>query len=254
MNKNTLISKELLAFQAISQFVVDANEVGGSTQRSLQLYSRLIEKTNLTSREAIKKHISGFLRFCLENRESLKTQQIESLDPTTVEYSPRVYINIRLLLKNSSGEDQEAIWNHLMTISAIVDPEAKMKEVLTEKAKIEQKSENDTIISLNSDGSAEDDFIQNIMTKVETSVDPNSTDPSAALGQIMTGGLMTDMMSSMTQGMQNGSLDLGKMMGSLQKMVGQLEQTSDAPPELRQMTGNLNQIINTAKDQVEKHA
>ena len=150
--------------------------------------------------------------------------------------------------------DQEAIWNHLMTISAIVDPEAKMKEVLTEKAKIGQKSENDTVISLNSDGSAEDDFIQNIMTKVETSVDPNSTDPSAALGQILTGGLMTDMMSSMTQGMQDGSLDLGKMMGSLQKMVGQLEQTSDAPPELRQMTGNLNQMINTAKDQVEKHA
>jgi hypothetical protein len=58
----------------------------------------------------------------------------------------------------------------------------------------------------------------------------------------------------MTQGMQDGSLDLGKMMGSLQKMVGQLEQTSDAPPELRQMTGNLNQMINTAKDQVEKHA
>ena len=254
MSKNTLVSKELLAFQAISQFVVDANEVGGSTQRSLQLYSRLIEKTNLTSGEAIKKHISSFLRFCLENRESLKTQQIESLNPTTVEYSPRVYINIRLLLKNSSGEDQEAIWNHLMTISAIVDPEAKMKEVLTEKAKIGQKSENDTVISLNSDGSAEDDFIQNIMTKVETSVDPNSTDPSAALGQIMTGGLMTDMMSSMTQGMQDGSLDLGKMMGSLQKMVGQLEQTSDAPPELRQMTGNLNQMINTAKDQVEKHA
>ena len=254
MSKNTLVSKELLAFQAISQFIADANAVGGSTQRSLQLYSRLIEKTTLTSVEAIKKHISSFFRFCSENRESLKQQQIQSLNPTTVEYSPRVFINIRLLLKNSSGEDQEAIWNHLMTISAIVDPEAKMKEILTEKAKTEQKSENDTIISLNSDGSAEDDFIQDIMKKVETSVDPNSTDPSAALGQIMTGGLMTDMMSNMTQGMQDGSLDLGKMMGSLQKMVGQLEQTSDAPPELRQMTGNLNQMINTAKDQVEKHA
>lgn len=254
MSKNILTSKELLAFQAISQFISDADAVGGSTQRSLQLYTRLIDKTTLSSVEAIKKHISGFFRFCSENRESLKKQDVSILNTNVIEYSPRVYINIRLLIKNSSSEDQEAIWQHLLTISAIVDPDGKMKEILSEKAKSEEKSELDSIITLESDGSAEDDFIQNIMKKVEGSVDPNSTDPSAALGQIMTGGLMTDMMSSMTQGMQNGNLDLGKMMGSLQKMVGQLEHTSDAPPELRQMTGNLNQMINTAKNQVEKHA
>jgi len=225
MSKNTLTSKELLAFQAISQFVADADAVGGSTQRSLQLYSRLIDKTTVTSVEAIKKHISGFFRFCSENRDSFKNQDVSTLNSNVIEYSQRVYINIRLLIKNSSAEDQEAIWQHLLTISAIVDPDGKMKEVLTEKAKSEEKSTSTSIVNIESDGSAEDDFIQNIMKKVEGSVDPNSTDPSAALGQIMTGGLMTDMMASMTQGMQNGNLDLGKMMGSLQKMVGQFEQT-----------------------------
>ena len=88
------------------------------------------------------------------------------------------------------------------------------------------------------------------MTKVESSVDPNTSDPSAALGQIMSGGLMSDLMGSMTSGMQDGSLDLGKLMGSLQKMVGKLQDTDDAPPEIKAMTGNLNQMLDTAKQQI----
>jgi hypothetical protein len=50
--------------------------------------------------------------------------------------------------------------------------------------------------------------------------------------------------------MQDGSLDLGKLMGSLQKMVGKLQDTDDAPPEIKAMTGNLNQMLDTAKQQI----
>ena len=98
----------------------------------------------------------------------------------------------------------------------------------------------------------EDDFLSNIMNKVESSVDPNTDNPTAALGQIMSGGLMTDLMGSMTSGMQDGSLDLGKLMGSLQKMVGKLSDTDDAPPEIKAMTGNLTQMLDTAKQQIDK--
>ena len=54
----------------------------------------------------------------------------------------------------------------------------------------------------------------------------------------------------MSSGMQDGSLDLGKLMGSLQGMVGKLQQNPDMPSELKAMTGNLSNIIGTAQQQV----
>ena len=245
MESTKLTANELLAYQAISSFVSEANAVGGSTQKSLQLYNRLIQKTQISHTEAIKKHIVAFKKFCQDNQEALKEQEIDKLTTKVIEYSSRVYINFRLLLINSK-ENASAIWQHIITIGAIVYPQAKLKKVLQEKQQRKELSKEAVF-----DGdSPEDDFLSNIMTKVESSVDPNTNDPSAALGQIMSGGLMSDLMGSMTSGMQDGSLDLGKLMGSLQKMVGKLQDTEDAPPEIRAMTGNLNQMLDTAKQQI----
>jgi len=247
MESTKLTANELLAYQAISSFVSEANAVGGSTQKSLQLYNRLIQKTQISHVEAIKKHIDAFKKFCQDNQEALKEQEIDKLNTKVIEYSPRVYINVRLLLVNSK-ENASAIWQHIITIGAIVYPKAKLKKVLKEKQEQQKQSSTEHVF----DGDTpEDDFLSNIMTKVESSVDPNTSDPSAALGQIMSGGLMTDLMGSMTSGMQDGSLDLGKLMGSLQKMVGKLQDTADAPPEIKAMTGNLNQMLDTAKQQID---
>ena len=245
MDSTKLTANELLAYQAISSFVSEANAVGGSTQKSLQLYNRLIQKTQISHTEAIKKHIVAFKKFCQDNQEALKEQEIDKITTKVIEYSSRVYINFRLLLINSK-ENASAIWQHIITIGAIVYPQAKLKKVLQEKQQRKELSKEAVF-----DGdSPEDDFLSNIMTKVESSVDPNTNDPSAALGQIMSGGLMSDLMGSMTSGMQDGSLDLGKLMGSLQKMVGKLQDTEDAPPEIRALTGNLNQMLDTAKQQI----
>ena len=247
MESTKLTANELLAYQAISSFVSEANAVGGSTQKSLQLYNRLIQKTQISHVEAIKKHIDAFKKFCQDNQETLKEQEIGSLNTNVIEYSSRVYINFRLLLINSK-ENESAIWQHIITIGAIVYPQAKLKKVLKEKR--EQQKESSSKDSIFDGDTPEDDFLSNIMTKVESSVDPNTSDPSAALGQIMSGGLMSDLMGSMTSGMQDGSLDLSKLMGSLQKMVGKLQDTDDAPPEIKAMTGNLNQMLDTAKQQI----
>jgi len=247
MNQNNLSGKDLLAFQAISAFVIEATKVAGKMQRSLQLYNRLIDKTSFSHTEAITKHINSFRNFCRENQEALKSQNIDQLKTHVIEYSPRVFINVRLLLMNSE-ENSEIIWQHLMTIGAIVFPQAKLKEVLAKKVQEEEERKS----SDEEDGAgAEDDFLADIMSKVENSVDPSSTNPADALSQMMSGGMMTDLMSSMTGGMQDGSLDLGKMMGSLQKMVGKLQDTEGAPPELKAMTGNLTKMLDNAKLQVD---
>ena len=79
MESTKLTANELLAYQAISSFVSEANAVGGSTQKSLQLYNRLIQKTQISHVEAIKKHIVAFKKFCQDNQEALKEQEIDTV-------------------------------------------------------------------------------------------------------------------------------------------------------------------------------
>ena len=247
MEDNTqLSSNELLAFQAISAFVNEASKVGGKIQRSLQLYNRLLEKTNISHVDSIRKHIKAFKDFCNNNQETLKTQNIETLNLNVIEYSSRVFINIRLLIINTDKFNAEIIWQHLITIGAIICPKNNFKKIL------EEKKTSNQLIDSGLGESSEDDFITSIMDKVENSINPDTSNPTDALGQIMSGGLMTDLMSNMTSGMQDGSLDLGKLMGSLQKMVTNLQDSDDVPPEIKNITGNLNQIIDTTMKNVNK--
>lgn len=250
--ENNLSASQLLAFQAISSFVSEANKVGGRTQKSLQLYNRLIEKTNISHKDAIAKHIAGFKQFIVANVDALKSQDVGKLVKNTVEYSSRVFINIRLLIVNASPDNESIIWNHLITIGAIVNPKSNLKEILKEKKESEPENTEQLEISdiLENDGSPEDDVIANMMNKVQMSADPNTTDPNQAMQQLMTGGGLMDMVKDMTTGMQNGDLDIGKMLGSLQKMTQKLGDMDGAPPEIQAMTGNLNQMINNVSQKV----
>jgi hypothetical protein len=249
--ENNLSASQLLAFQAISSFVSEANKVSGKTQKSLQLYNRLIEKTNISHKDAITKHINAFKTFVNANVDALKTQDVSKLTKITIDYSDRVFINTRLLLLNSS-DNENIIWNHLITIGAIVHPKSNLKEILKEKREVEPESPESIEISdiLANDGSPEDDVIANMMNKVQMSADPNTTDPNQAMQQLMSGGGLMDMVKDMTSGMQNGDLDISKMLGSLQKMTQKLGDMDGAPPEIQAMTGNLNQMINNVSQKV----
>lgn len=249
--ENNLSASQLLAFQAISSFVSEANKVGGKTQKSLQLYNRLIEKTNISHKEAISKHITAFKKFVVANVDALKAQDVSKLSKTTIDYSDRVFINVRLLLVNST-DNENIIWTHLITIGAIVHPKANLKEILKEQKEAEPEQSEQLEISdiLDSDGSPESDVIANMMNKVQMSADPNTTDPNQAMQQLMSGGGLMDMVKDMTTGMQNGDLDIGKMLGSLQKMTQKLGDMDGAPPEIQAMTGNLNQMINNVSQKV----
>ena len=189
----------LLTFKAISKFINELAEIFSSDNHSLKLYSRLIQKTTLTHDNAIRKHIEVFRNFCINNRDSIVNKNIKLNNPV-VEYSEKVFINFNDIFKESDSETSNVIWNHLLTISALVDPSSKAKEIL--------KSSKDT---------KEANFLSDILNKVETNVNPNSN-PLEAVSSIMSSGVFTELISGMNSGIQDGSLDLGKLMGTVQKM------------------------------------
>lgn len=194
----------LITFKTISTFISELAEIFASDHHPLKLYSHLINKTTISHESAIKKHIGAFREFCLKNREALTSKNYKKLEKTNVEYSSKVYIDFSFILSKADSETKRVIWNHLLTISALVDPAGKAKEILKQES------------------GKEVDFLTDIINKVEDNIDPNNSNPMEAVSSIISSGIFTDLISGMNTGMKDGSLDLGKLMGTVQKMCSSL--------------------------------
>ena len=190
----------LITFKAISTFINELAEIFAADHHPLKLYAHLINKTTIAHESAIKKHIDAFREFCLKNRDALTSKNYKKLTKNTVEYSSKVYVDFSVILSKADLDTKNVIWNHLLTISALVDPAGKAKEIL----KQESGKEAD------------------IINKVEDNIDPNNTNPMEAVSSIISSGIFTDLISGMNSGMKDGSLDLGKLMGTVQKMCSSL--------------------------------
>ena len=68
---NKMNDNSLIIFKSITNFVSQLNENFGKSNKSLQLYNRLIEKTTVTHEKVILKHIECFQKFCVSNRNEI---------------------------------------------------------------------------------------------------------------------------------------------------------------------------------------
>jgi len=250
----------LITFRAISNFVICLAEVFGKQKkyRPLQLYAFLINKTTLIHEEAILKHISAFKNFCIENREAIinksHTDFVSYLSENSerhggiIKYSDRVWIDIGSILKScdKSGdkETKNIIWKHILTISALVDPAGKAKDILKQNSKS------------GGGGSSESEFLSDVINKVEKNIDPNAN-PMDAISNIMQSGIFTDLVSGMGNGLQDGTLDLSKLMSTVQNMVSglssQLENLNDnnTSSELSSITNMMSNLTSSMKDSID---
>jgi hypothetical protein len=223
MNSDT----SLVCFKAISNFTKELGELFSSKQRSLKLYCRLIDKTTVSHDKAINKHIESFRRFCVSNRESIVERVSSKLTSGKISYSNSVFIDMVEIFKLSDKETTRIIWEHLLCISALVDPAGKAREVLKKNLKDGKTSGKET------------NFLSDIIDKVEAHVDPGAN-PMEAVSSIMKSGIFTDLISGMNTGLSDGSLDLGKLMGAVQGMVGQLGEKTGGDTD----TGGGNETAN----------
>jgi hypothetical protein len=209
----------LIVLDAIHSFVNDLAEVfvgDDKCFRPLELYCYLINKTNIGHYGATAKHAEAFTTFCVANREAILTKKQELLETSVISYSNKVYIDIAAIFDGADTECQNAIWKHLLKISALVDPTGRAKEVLRQTGHK----------AASAGGGAEANLLTDIISKVEEHVDPNAS-PMEAVSSMLQSGIFTDLISSMNGGMQDGSLDLSKLMSTVQSMVGSVSDQSD---------------------------
>jgi len=236
-----LSDSALLTFKAISTFINCLNEVFGKDHRSLKLYSHLINKTTLSNEKPIIKHIDSFRTFCTNNRNAIFSKDISKFSSPNITYSKRVYINIVEIFQDADFEASTIIWKHLLTISALCDPTGKARQILEERT----ASKKD-----NGEG-GEEDFLKNIIGKVEEHVDPNAN-PMEAVSSIMKSGIFSELVGGMGNGLENGTLDLSKLMGTVQTMVSTLnDQANQDGAEGGEAVNMINNMVQNMSDTIE---
>lgn len=208
----TVNDTSLLIFKAIASFVHDMNEIYGEKNKPLMLYSHLIEKTGIIHEEPIRKHLTSFQTFLIANDEAITTKDDNKLEEPTILYSDKVYINMKDIFE-IAGNDKESIWQHLLTLSALLNPSSRARDILRQDK--EKKV-------------PEEDFLSNLIDKVGQHIDPSSTNPMDSMTSLMTSGVFGELMSSMDKGIGDGTLDMQKMVGSLQNMIGSLSTIVEA--------------------------
>lgn len=217
---------QIVLFKCIVDFIHALKEMFGEKQHSLELYDLLMEKTGIIHQEPIKKHIHLFYQFVSDNQDSILERNKETLKTTTIQYSEKVFIDIDAIFKESTIEDEEMIWKHLLTLLAILIPTSNAKQIL-QSISTKKKPE-----SIN-----EENFLTNIMKKVGNHIDPSkASDPAAMMSDIMESGVFTELVKDMNDNVNNGSLDIQKMMGNLQGMLGNLSSMMNEKENLPKLT------------------
>jgi hypothetical protein len=126
-----------------------------------------------------------------------------------------VAIDIRAIFDLCDREEEKVIWNHLLTISAVLNPLGKAKQILKEMTSTKKKAGG---------GGDADNFLKNIMDKIGSEVEncDANTNPMQMIGNLLSSGAMNDIFQSISSGINEGNLDLGSMMNTMQSLVGNL--------------------------------
>lgn len=200
-----LSQTQVLAFNAISTFVKSLGENFGASQHSLALYARLIEHMNLSQVSAISKVVNQFIKYISQNQEAIESRNVSKLKLNSIQYSDKVFINMKDIFSRADSETQEIIWKHLLTIYGIVYPDSQAKDILKRMNNQTKTPESELI----------NDMVQKIVPHLSQQDESN---PMQAIMGLMSSGVFTDLVQTMQKGMDNGNIDMNNLMGQVTTM------------------------------------
>jgi hypothetical protein len=236
----SLSNTELIIFKSICNFIQDLETEFGYLQRSLKRYARLVNKTTIAHTKPITKHIEVFREFCQSNRDAILSLNRDKLVNSNIQYSELVFIDMENIFSHSDKETANVIWQHLLTISSLVDPSGGARAVLKDKgSKTENQPKKDDT----------DDFLSNLMGELKDNIEPTSN-PMEAFSKLGQSGVVGKIIEDFTSKAEDGSLDLGKMLGSFSKMMDNLQTSAgeDMPDQVKDLMGVARNLMSSLQN------
>lgn len=202
-NENTLqIYSRIVDFveQLKEVFCVDGNF------HEIELYNHLLSKTKLSNKHAVEHHVKLFGEFFTRNANAIAKKDEKLIMSQNISYSEKVYLNLTSIFNKADKETKDIIWNHLLVINALIDPTSDAKNIIQ---------------SMKNTSTSEGQFLDTFLTKIESSIDADKMkgDPMSIASSILQSGILSDMVGSIDKGVKSGTLDIGKLVGTMQGML-----------------------------------
>ena len=198
----------LKVFSKTLSFLKELNDTFGEKHPSVRLFYKLYKNTSILSTDKVKSRVDVFKKYLLDNKDDIINGTSLSIDELKI--SDKVYIKFSDLFKDCDKDTSNVILKHLRLILYIINPNEDLKNA---------------IITPTASNTKEDEFLQNFMSKVEDTFKEGDmpTDPMAATMKLLQSGVIGDLMGNITSSVNNGGLDIKKLLGSVQGMMGNLQ-------------------------------
>lgn len=209
MSSNNTISKDdnLRIFKKIKSFVSELQNI--TSNQTVKNYFLFLDKTPDNHSKGVAKQVSIFQDWILANETAITQGDISALAETAIEYNKDIQIPLKAIALENESSIQEVILKHLQLILFLFKPSEELNVVISsQKSKVKN----------------EENFLNNFMNKIEASYSNTEfTDPMQATTQLMSSNIFGELVSGLEQGVNDGSLDLMSLMGTVQGMIGALK-------------------------------
>jgi hypothetical protein len=204
-------------FKAIIDFTDQLNDTFGKDDVNVVKVYRIINKTPLTNRKVIDRHLLVFHDYLDKNRNAILARNADAFEVDKVELTERIFMDLKSIILQADEATRKVIWQHLLNIMYLFDP--KNEHVRTE-LKVAM-SEHDT---------KENKFLMDTFSKFEKTLQESKTDgaepdPMAMVSGLMQSGFLNEMIGNINSGVSNGNLDIKALIGTVQNMLGNLSET-----------------------------
>ena len=200
------MGENMKLYKCIKTYVNNLDECYGEDLVNIRLYNNLLKKTTSSHTEAIAKHIKLFSDFCDVNEKIILSNEYNNLVNSKIKFTENVYLDVNEILEMcDDNSEKKNMWKHLQLMCSVNNPSINAKEILFQKE------------------TSETNFLKNMMDKVESSVENmDSSNPMEAITGMMSSGVFSELVGSMTSGLQSGDLNIGNLLGTVNEMVGSM--------------------------------
>lgn len=222
--------KHKTGVEALKAMVSQLADQYGSKNKPLALYNRLISTMDP---EKETDHLDKWAAFLLKNAAVLEDTSIDIKDVGEFKfrYNSKIYINFKHILSAEKSKSvRKTIWDHLLTVNAILDESGVGKELLT------KRRENQMTMSKGDEKNFVSDAVDEITrTMEETEIDDEN--PMATIMSLVSSPMFTKLVTNMKGKVEDGDLDIGSLMSTVTGMMANLESANNKTlPEIQSST------------------
>jgi hypothetical protein len=204
-------------FKAIIDFTDQLNDTFGKDDINVVKVFRIINKTPLTNRKVIDRHLIVFHDYLSQNRAGILSRNADSFVLDKLNLTERIFMDLKSILLSADQATRKVIWQHLLNILYLYEPKDEVVRTELKVAMSEHESKENKFLM--------DTFSKFEKTLQETKTDSGDPDPMSMVSGLMQSGFLNEMIGSINTGVNSGSLDIKSLIGTVQNMLGNLSET-----------------------------